>query len=61
MNSGGYGHAARVSKIELERKAPEMDFVIECGNRLWGCRYEVTDQSRLYNEIYASKLGDFKN
>lgn len=61
LNSGGYGHAARVSKIKLERKAPEMDFVIECGNRLWGCRYEMTDRNQLYNEIYASKLGDFKN
>lgn len=61
LNSGGYGHPARVSKITLARTAPEMDFVIECGNRLWGCRYEMTDRNRLYNEIYASKLGDFKN
>lgn len=61
LNSGGYGHQARVSKITLARTAPEMDFVIECGNRLWGCRYSTTEQGKLYNEIYASKLGDFKN
>ena len=60
-NSGGYGHPARVSKITLERTAPEMDFVIACGNRLWGCRYSTEERGKLYNEIYASKLGDFKN
>lgn len=60
-NSGGYGHPARVSKITLARTAPEMDFVIECGNRLWGCRYSTEERGKLYNEIYASKLGDFKN
>ena len=39
---------------------PDMDFVIESGNRLWGCRYGVVD-GKPVNEIYASKLGDFKN
>ena len=37
-----------------------MDFVIESGNRLWGCKYGLVD-GRPVNEIYASKLGDFKN
>ncbi len=46
--------------LTVERKMPEMDFIIESGNRLWGCRYgEQGDQ--IVNEIYASKLGDFKN
>lgn len=40
--------------IKVERKLPEMEFVIESGNRLWGCNSEK-------NEIYASKLGDPKN
>lgn len=46
--------------LTVERKMPEMDFIVESGNRLWGCRYgEQGDQ--IVNEIYASKLGDFKN
>lgn len=40
----------------VTRTMPNMDFVIESGNRLWGCRYGTA-----VNEIYASKLGDFKN
>lgn len=46
--------------IEVSRKAPEMDFVIESGNRLWGCKYGTVDGA-LVNEIYASKLGDPTN
>jgi hypothetical protein len=38
-----------------------MDFIIESGNRLWGCRYGATENGGIINEIYASKLGDFKN
>ena len=38
-----------------------MDFVIECGNRLWGCYYGKGADGKILNEIYASKLGDFKN
>ncbi len=40
--------------IKVERKLPEMDFIIESGNRIWGCNSEK-------NEIYASKLGDPRN
>ena len=47
--------------ITLSRKLPIMDFVIECENRLWGCRYGPNSQGQIVNEIYASKLGDFKN
>ena len=46
--------------IKVERAMPEMDFVIESGNRLWGCRYGFQGD-KIVNEIYASKLGDFKN
>ena len=48
------------SSIKVSRKMPDMDFVIESGNRLWGCKYGVVDSS-VVNEIYCSKLGDFKN
>ena len=37
-----------------------MDFVIESNNRLWGCRYGLQD-GNVVNELYACKLGDFKN
>lgn len=48
------------NKITITRKAPDMDFVIECQNRLWGCKYGIVDGNTV-NEIYVSKQGDFKN
>lgn len=39
---------------------PEMDFVIECKNRLWGCKYGVVNGQNI-NEIYACELGNFAN
>ena len=47
--------------ITIKRQMPNMDFVIESGNRLWGCRYGTSIDGKVVNEIYASKLGDFKN
>lgn len=47
--------------VTVARKMPNMDFVTESGNRLWGCRYGVAANGDIVNEIYASKLGDFKN
>ena len=47
--------------ITIARKMPFMDFVIESENRLWGCRYGIGSNGEMVNEIYASKLGDFKN
>ena len=46
--------------VRIERSVPEMDFVIECQNRLWGCRYG-TENGKSLNEIYCCALGDFKN
>lgn len=46
--------------IRADRKAPQMDFVIECNNRLWGCRYGEQDGETV-NTIYACALGDFTN
>lgn len=40
--------------ITFERKIPDMDYVCEMDNRLWGCSNEN-------HEIYASKIGDAKN
>lgn len=40
--------------LSVERKVPEMSFVVECNNRLWGCSEDG-------HEIYCCKLGDVKN
>ncbi len=47
--------------LRIERNMPAMDFIVESGNRLWGCHYGVAANGEVVNEIYASKLGDFKN
>lgn len=47
--------------ITVKLGMPVMDFVIESGNRLWGCRFGSADDGSMVNEIYASKLGDFRN
>lgn len=49
------------NEITVKRAMPDMDFIIESNNRLWGCRYGVAADGKVVNEIYASKLGDFKN
>lgn len=48
-------------QITISRKMPLMDFVIENDNRLWGCRYGLNRNGEVVNELYACKLGDFKN
>lgn len=47
--------------VTISRKMPAMDFITESENRLWGCRYGLSNDGQVVNEIYASKLGDFKN
>lgn len=62
--------------IGFSRWIPTMDYVTESQNRLWGCRYGQAYLGKKYdpeedamvdewggyvNEIYCSKLGDFKN
>lgn len=51
---------ATAAGVSAERTLPDMDFVIECQNRLWGCYYGEKD-GRIVNEIYASELGSFRN
>ena len=51
----------QAQNVTVSRLVPAMDFVIECGNRLWGCRYGWNRAGQVVNEIYASKLGDFRN
>lgn len=44
----------QASGLTFRRKVPDMDFICEKDNRLWGCSSEN-------HEIYASKLGDPSN
>lgn len=53
--------AVQTDSITVERLMPEMDFIIESNNRLWGCRYGLNRKGETVNELYACKLGDFKN
>ena len=63
--------------ICVSRWMPDFDFIIESKNRLWGCKYGYAYMGKAYdtatgeivdqwsedpvNEIYACKLGDFRN
>lgn len=48
------------AEVTVKRTVPEMDYVCECGNRIWGCKYGTVDGEPV-NEIYGSALGDFRN
>ena len=52
---------SQTDPLTVKRIMPDMDFVIESENRLWGCKYGISRDGETVNEIYASKLGDFKN
>ena len=45
---------AAAAPVKLERRVPDLDFVTEQGNRVWGC-------SKKENTIYACRLGDPTN
>ena len=47
--------------VRIRRRMPVMDFLCESDNRLWGCRYGLNNDGQMVNEIYACKLGDFRN
>ena len=53
--------AVQDDMVRIDRRMPVMDFLCESGNRLWGCRYGLNNDGQMVNEIYASKLGDFRN
>ena len=48
------------ASITVARVVPDMDYVCEAQNRLWGCFYG-NDGTQNLNEIYCCALGDFKN
>ena len=46
--------------LTAARLCPDMDYVTESNNRIWGCKYGYVNGQTI-NEIYACKLGDFRN
>ena len=56
----GTAYTDNAGTVRIQRKVPQMDFVCEAQNRLWGCYYG-NDGSENLNEIYCCALGDFKN
>ena len=46
--------------VRANMTVPDLDFVCESNNRLWGCKYGLVN-GQVLNEIKASKLGDFRN
>lgn len=48
------GTLAQTAQVTVERSCPDMDYIVEHNNRLWGCSSEK-------HEIYACKLGDPTN
>lgn len=44
----------------VSRTCPDMDYVCECNNRLWGCKFGFVD-GKIVNELYCSQLGDPTN
>ena len=47
-------------EVRADRTIPEMDYICESNNRLWGCTYGLVD-GQIVNEIRACVLGDFRN
>lgn len=54
-------HCVIPTVVTVKRSLPVMDFIVEHGNRLWGCRYGPDAGGEFVNILYASKLGDFRN
>ena len=50
----------KANTVHADRKVPDLDFVVESNNRLWGCKYGM-ENGQPVNELRASKLGDFRN
>ena len=46
--------------MTVRRYVPEMDFVCQCGNRIWGCKYGMVN-GQVVNAVYGSALGDFRS
>ena len=52
--------ALEQGNVTAEIRLPNLDYVCESNNRLWGCKYGLVD-GEVVNEIRCTKLGDFRN
>ena len=52
--------ALKNQTVQLNRTVPDLDYICESNNRLWGCKYGM-ENGAVVNEIRASKLGAFRN
>ena len=48
-------------RFKIDMKIPRLDYVCADKNRVWGCHYGMSAAGEQINEIYCSKLGDFRN
>lgn len=55
------GTVTQSEAVSVSRTMPNMDYLTESNNRIWGCRYGEAANGETVNEIYACKLGDFRN
>ena len=46
--------------MTIEMRVPDLDYVCEANNRIWGCRYQEADGT-VVNELRCCALGDFRN
>lgn len=45
--------------LKITLPVPDMDYITEASNRIWGCKYGEVDGQTI-NEIYACALGDYR-
>ena len=48
------------NEVKANLEVPDLDFICESNNRLWGCSYGWKN-GQVINELRACKLGDFRN
>lgn len=46
--------------VRIWLPVPEMDYITEASNRIWGCKYGEVNGENI-NEIYACALGDYRS
>lgn len=54
MVAGVLDAAVTMGHVRVKRELPELDYITECNNRLWGCSSKT-------NELLACKMGDPTN
>lgn len=53
-------HLTLKNTLAVEMKIPDLDYICESNNRIWGCVYQEKDGT-VVNELRCCALGDFRN